>query len=335
MVCLSSERIPESSLEPCWISPSRLTQFYYTECVEWLYLAPETSIHGVIADPPYGMLEYSPEQMKKLRNGRGGVWRIPPAIGGHRRRPLPRFTVLDGEDIAALYKFFLEWGSALIPVLVPGAHVVVATSPLLNHILSQAMIDAKFEKRGEIVRLTQTLRGGDRPKNAEREFPDVTVMPRSQWEPWVVFRKPCEGTVADNLRKWKTGGLRRLSTDRPFGDVILSSPTRGEERTIAPHPSLKPQAFLRQLVRAVLPLGEGVVLDPFAGSGSTLAACESLGYRGIGIDNDFAYVQMAMEAIPRLSQIRSPLPASSALASDDSWDPRKSDSFRASTPRIS
>jgi len=133
------------------------------------------------------MLEYSPEQMRKLRNGHGGVWRIPPAIGGHRRRPLPRFTVLDGKDIAALYSFFQEWGTALHRVLVPGAHVVIATSPLLNHVVSQAMADAKFEKRGEIVRLTQTLRGGDRPKNAEHQFPDISVMARSQWEPWVVF----------------------------------------------------------------------------------------------------------------------------------------------------
>ncbi len=184
------------------------------------------------------MLEYTTEQMKKLRAGRGGVWRIPPAIGGHRRQPLPRFTVLDDRDMSALYGFFRNWADHLMPILVPGAHVLVATSPLFNHVVSQALVDSKFEKRGEIVRLTQTLRGGDRPKNAETEFPDVSVMPRSQWEPWVVLRKPCEGTVAQNLRTWKTGGFRRTSATKPFGDVIISSPTRREERAIAPHPSL-------------------------------------------------------------------------------------------------
>jgi len=49
---------------------------------------------------------------------------------------------------------------------------------------------------------------------------------------------------------------------------------RGEERKIAPHPSLKPQAFMRQLVRAALPLGRGVILDPFMGAGSTVAAAK-------------------------------------------------------------
>jgi DNA modification methylase len=124
-----------------------------------------------------------------------------------------------------------------------------------------------------------TMRGGDRPKHAHEEFSNVSVMPRSMWEPWLLFRKPLEGRVQDNLRKWKTGGFRRVSGERPFGDVILSAPTRKRERAFAPHPSLKPQAFLWQIVRASLPLGEGVVLDPFAGSGSTLAAAEAVGYK--------------------------------------------------------
>ena len=119
---------------------------------------------------------------------------------------------------------------------------------------------------GEIIRLTMTMRGGDRPKHAHEEFAEVSVMPRSMWEPWLIFRKPLEGRAQDNLRKWRTGGFRRPLSEQPFGDVIASSPTRAGERAIAPHPSLKPQAFMRQIVRAVLPLGEGVVLDPFAGA---------------------------------------------------------------------
>src|SRR5204863_3042635 len=161
---------------------------------------------------------------------------------------------------------------------------------------------AGFERRGEIVRLVMTMRGGDRPKNAHEEFPEVSVMPRSMWEPRLLYRRPCEGRVQDNLRRWKTGGLRRVSADQPFGDVIESHPTRPAERTLAPHPSLKPQAFLRQIVRAVLPLGEGVVLDPFAGAGSTLAAAEVIGYRSIGIEKDPHYFDIACNAIPKLTR---------------------------------
>ncbi|HET8761716.1 MAG TPA: DNA methyltransferase [Nitrospiria bacterium] len=124
------------------------------------------------------------------------------------------------------------------------------------------------------------------------------------WEPWLLFRKPLEGRVQDNLRKWRTGGFRRPSSEKPFGDVVPSSPTHKSERSLAPHPSLKPQGFLRVVVRSVLPLGEGVVLDPFAGSGSTLAAAEAVGYQSIGVEKDSHYFDMARKAIPKLTMFK-------------------------------
>lgn len=276
------------------------TTLFETDCFEWLRQQPENSIHAVVTDPPYGLVEYAPEQQEKLRNGKGGVWRIPPAFDGTKRSPLPRFTVLSHDEIEDLARYFFEWGRTLLPVLVPGANLVIASNPLLSYVVSGSLARAGLERRGEIVRLVMTMRGGDRPKHAHEEFSGVSVMPRSMWEPWLLFRKPIEGRVQDNLRKWKTGGFRRPSADRPFGDVIPSSPTHKSERKIAPHPSLKPQAFLRTLIRGVLPLGEGVVLDPFAGSGSTLAAAEAVGYRSIGIEKDFRYFNIAITAIPKL-----------------------------------
>jgi site-specific DNA-methyltransferase (adenine-specific) len=112
-----------------------------------------------------------------------------------------------------------------------------------------------------------------------------------------------EGTAAENLRKWGTGGLRRLSDDEPFKDVIVCSPTRGREREIAPHPSLKPQRFMRQVVRAALPLGIGIVYDPFAGSSSTLAAAEANGYMSIGTDRDRGYYMLARGAFTQLATL--------------------------------
>jgi len=278
-------------------------RLYAGDCLGWLADAPAQSVHACVTDPPYGLVEYSDIEQAKLRAGRGGVWRIPPAFDGHRRSPLPRFTTLSPADRDRLRLFFTAWARALSRVLVPGANVVVAANPLVSHLVAVALDDAGLERRGEIVRLVQTMRGGDRPKNAHAEFPDVSVMPRSQWEPWVLFRQPVQGRVADNLRKWRTGGLRRLSAEQPFGDVIRSAPTSTLERRLAGHPSLKPQDFLRQLVRAVLPLGDGVVLDPFAGSGSTLAAAEAVGYDSIGIELDPAYVELARSAIPALAAL--------------------------------
>lgn len=179
---------------------------------------------------------------------------------------------------------------------------------MMSPLVAQAMEKAGFERRGEIARLIRTFRGGDKPKNAEDEFPNASVTPRNCWEPWGIYRKPFERgwTVADNLREHKVGALRRFSKDQPFLDVIPSGLAPENERAIAPHPSLKPQQFMRLLVRSVLPLRGGLVLDPFAGAGSTLAACEHLKIRGIGMELDREYYAIAKKALPDLAALRRP-----------------------------
>lgn len=280
-----------------------LYTIHRVDAFEWLAKAPMNSIEAVVTDPPYGLVEYSDKELKKLKNGKGGIWRLPPSFDGTKRMPLPRFTVLTETDQKSLRDFSFRLSSLLNCVLVPGGHVFIATNPLISHFVYESFIKNGFEKRGEIIRTVFTLRGGDRPKNAHKEFHDVSVMPKSCWEPWGLFRKPCEGRVQDNLRKWKTGGLRRISASEPFKDMIYSSPARGREREIAPHPSLKPQAFLRQIVRASLPLGQGTILDPFMGSGSTVAAAEACGLVGIGLEIQRDYFELAKNAIPQLAAL--------------------------------
>lgn len=287
-------------------------QLFQSDCFDWFETRAANSYHAVVTDPPYGLVEYSEAEQRKLRNGRGGVWRIPPSFDGHQRSPVPRFTTLSAADLQYMSDFFERFGHEVNRILVPGAHLFVASNPLVSHIVATALAASGLENRGTITRLVMTMRGGDRPKNAHDEFPDVSVMPRSMAEPWLLFRKPIEGRVQDNLRKWGTGGLRRISDQRPFGDVIRSSPTQPSERKLAPHPSLKPQAFLRQLVRASLPLDEGIILDPFAGSGSTLAAANHFGLRSIGIEHDPAFVKLAATAIPALAAITCPSTPNSA-----------------------
>ena len=63
---------------------------------------------------------------------------------------------------------------------------------------------------------------------------------------------------------------------------------------------------MREIVRAALPLGEGVLLDPFMGGGSTIAAAEAVGYRSIGVELDPAFFAIAQKAIPRLSLLDVP-----------------------------
>lgn len=278
----------------------------HADCFDWLSKIPENSLHGIVTDPPYGVKEYEIEQLEKMIEGKGGVWRLPPSFDGHERAPLPRFTALNKKERLAISVFFKDWARLALRALRPGGHIFIATNTFVSQLLYQALVEGGLEFRGEVIRLVMTLRGGDKPKNAEEEFPDVCSMPRGCFEPWGMFRKPMLPgmKVSDCLREYGTGGLRRQSNGSQFFDVIESERTPKRERLIADHPSLKPQSFLRQLVHAVLPLGSGVIADPFMGSGSTIAAAEALGLHSIGVERYADYFDGAENNIQKLSAIQ-------------------------------
>jgi site-specific DNA-methyltransferase (adenine-specific) len=280
----------------------------HDDCFTWMRSAAANSIHGIVTDPPYGVKEYEQDQLEKRTSGSGGIWRIPPTFGGSKRQPLPRFTALNTKEREDLYQFFRDFASASNHVLRPGAHVFLACNAFLCQLVYDAIVEGGLEFRGQIIRLVRTLRGGDRPKNAELEFPDVCSLPRGSYEPWGIFRKPMPSgmKVSDCLRKYQTGGLRRRQDGLPFNDLIQSGRTSKEEKEFAAHPSLKPQSFMRELVHAILPLGSGVILDPFMGSGSTIAAANAMGLQSIGIEKKREFFELAADSIQNLSFITIP-----------------------------
>ena len=146
-----------------------------------------------------GLLEFTEKEIAKLRAGRGGVWRLPPVIGGSRRDPLPRFTILTEAQKEQLRRYFREWGGLLLPALVPGAHVCVAGHPMLQPLVQVAMAEAGFEIRPALLRLYFSFRGGDRPKNAEKEFSGVCVTPKGRLRTVDAF--PQAGFRANRCRK--------------------------------------------------------------------------------------------------------------------------------------
>ncbi len=277
----------------------------HADCFEWLGRIPENSLHAIVTDPPYGVKEYDFDQLEKRANGNGGVWRIPPSFDGNVRAPLPRFTALNDKERQTIRRFFIEWARVSLHGLRPGGHIFIASNTFLSQLVFEALVAGGLEYRGMLMRTVRTLRGGDRPKNFEAEFPDVCSMPRGCYEPWGMFRKPLlsKMTVGDCLREFQTGGLRRRPDGNPLEDIIESVRTPKNEREIAKHPSIKPQLFLRQLVYAALPLGKGIIADPFMGSGSTVAAAEAVGLKCVGIERHANYFEMAKQAVLPLSQL--------------------------------
>lgn len=135
-------------------------------------------------------------------------------------------------------------------------------------------------------------------------------------EPIVLARKPVVGTVAQNVLSHATGALNvaatrldggrwptnvfldepqadrldRVLSDRGSRAFFVAKPSPRERVKVdgIAHPTVKPLALMRELVQLVTPPA-GVVLDPFAGSGTTIEACviEDRECLAIGRDSDY------------------------------------------------
>lgn len=101
--------------------------------------------------------------------------------------------------------------------------------------------------------------------------------------------RPAKNTYGEYGRKGFGFHGDTGSAARFFYCAKASPSDRGEGNT---HPTVKPLELMRYLVRLVTPPG-GVVLDPFAGSGSTLVAAQSLGIRSVGVELDPAHCRIA------------------------------------------
>jgi len=63
------------------------------------------------------------------------------------------------------------------------------------------------------------------------------------------------------------------------------------------HPTIKPLALMKYLINLIMPPKDGLILDPFAGSGTTILAAKELGYDAIGIEREAEYCEIAKARI--------------------------------------
>jgi site-specific DNA-methyltransferase (adenine-specific) len=90
----------------------------------------------------------------------------------------------------------------------------------------------------------------------------------------------------DGKKRWNGGGRRN----------VYRFPVNGENKGAKPHPSTKPLELMEAIIRDFTDPGD-LVLDPFAGSGTTGVACRRLGRRFIGWERDEKYHAIAVKRI--------------------------------------
>jgi site-specific DNA-methyltransferase (adenine-specific) len=159
------------------------------------------------------------------------------------------------------------------------------------------------------------------------------------FEPIVLARRPLTSTMVDNIRKWGVGplnlnphqhmddpserqtakwptnvamdadqanALRVTTAQNPADYFWVAKPNKAERIIVdgVSHPIVKPLDLVRRLTARVTP-GDGLVLDPFAGSGTTVEACVLDGFRVIAIEREAAYLPL-IEARVRRAQLANP-----------------------------
>jgi len=241
------------------------------------------------------------------------------------------------------------WGTALKPAFEP---VVVARKPLAGTVAANVLahgtgalnIDGCRVDSGADYHDLKVTQGGKAGGGFDIGSSDgtrhTTFAPAAgRWPANVVLDGPM-AAVLDEQSGELTGavGMTQLSSDITIGTTGIQrtgKSTGGEgvrdaggasrffyvakadasERVrvdgIA-HPTVKPLALMRWLVRLVTPPG-GTVLEPFAGSGTTVEACILEGFRCVAIEREADYLPLITQRIHRR---RDPVEAVKALAED-------------------
>ncbi|MFZ9048874.1 MAG: DNA methyltransferase, partial [Poseidonia sp.] len=191
-------------------------------------------------------------------------------------------------------KQWAGWGTALKPALEP---ITVARAPLSGTVAANVL------EHGTGALNVDGCRVGDEsrrfPANLIHDGSDevVGLFPESNGQQGQVTGKEPSSEV-NNVY----GDFNGRPSTVPRGDTgsaarfFYCAKADASERRRSKHPTIKPVALMRYLVRLVCPAG-GVVLDPFAGSGTTIEAARLEHCRAIGIEREAEYCADILERL--------------------------------------
>ena len=369
-------------------------KLYHGDCLEELKKIPDNSVDSIVTDPPYGLSNTKPAQVADvLRSWISGDTNVVPAKrGGFMGKDWDSFVpppavweecyrVLKPGGHMAVFAGTRTQDLMGLSVRLAGFEIreqlnwIYGTGFPKSMDVSKAIDKAAGAEREVLSERPAYGIGGKGILNGHSEGATAKVTAPAtdeakKWEGWgtalkpatepiVLARKPLEGTVANNVLTYGTGGLNidacRVGDDvRPkgasTGEVLsdnssMSGPNTGrmvvgtvtgrfpsnvlldehaaeamdeqngtssffpvfkyqakapkkerpviekEDGTKVQHPTVKPVALMEWLVTLVTP-PNGVVLDPFAGSGTTLQAALNEGFDPIGVEQDADYIQL-------------------------------------------
>jgi site-specific DNA-methyltransferase (adenine-specific) len=286
-------------------------EVHHGDCIEVMRTLPENSVEAIVTDPPYGLgfmgkawdelppgQEWAEECLRVLKPGGHML-----AFGGTRTWHRLAVAVEDAgfeirDSIAWMYgSGFPKHRAALKPAFEP---VVMGRKPFKGSLTANETLYGAGALNIDATRIGV----GRWPANVVLDETTAPLLDQQSGQAGAHGSNRGAGLVRGNIGPV---GLQERSATTPPKDeggasrffYVAKAPTR--ERPVVDgvaHPTVKPLALMRWLVKLVTPPG-GTVLEPFAGSGATVEACIFEGFHCIAIEREAEYLPLIQARIDR------------------------------------
>jgi site-specific DNA-methyltransferase (adenine-specific) len=277
-------------------------EIHHGDCIETMRGMPDNSVDSIVTDPPYGLgfmgkawdalppgLEWAEECLRVLKPG-GHLL----AFGGTRTWHRLAVAVEDAgfeirDSIAWMHgEGFPKHRAALKPAFEP---IVMARKPFKGSLSGNETVYGTGALNIDGCRIA-----GDRPqpfgspRKSVGGILNATTKAREQY-------------VAHDEGRWPANVVLGSSQSEALTEskyFYVAKPSKAERPVVdgVAHPTVKPLSLMRWLVRLVTPEG-GMVLEPFAGSGTTVEACILEGFDCIAIEREAEYLPLIQARIDR------------------------------------
>ncbi|HAX76458.1 MAG TPA: site-specific DNA-methyltransferase [Cyanobacteria bacterium UBA11372] len=309
---------------------SPLNEVLVGDCREVMKTLPENYVSACITDPPYnyefiGHKWDNSEIQRRIekvnaKENKTLVKNIPYGsglAGGVRNE---QWYKRNRDNILDYEKWCFEWGEQLFRICKPGATVLVFNSTRTVAHVQVALESAGFYARDILVykRSSGIPKGVNIKQQLEKngyENPERWdgwhSCLRNEWEAICVLQKPLVNNYMETLLNYGTGLFYTKDGFGGFQSNILEGIQRDKNEEFNVHCTVKPLALMRKLVEIFAPrLENSILIDPFAGSGTTLVAAKEFGINYIGIEIVPDYIEIINKRLDGFIGLQGILPLS-------------------------
>lgn len=294
-----------------------LDQVIQGDCLQELLKYPDNFFSCCITDPPYNY-EFighnwddteTHRRLKKVnaKNSNTLVKNIPYGSGLSGGVRNERWYKKNRENILKYQEWCISWGMELYRVCKPGATIAIFNSTRTIAHIQIAMENAGFYSRDILVyrRNSGIPKGINMEKKMEKDGVDNAHLWRGwhscfrgEWEAICILQKPLENNYFNTLKKYGTGLFFTELPDGGFQSNIIENIRKEKIDDFNTHPTVKPLELMEKLVTMLSPnLPNSIIVDPFAGSGTTLLAAKNKGVHFVGIEINPDYIEICRKRL--------------------------------------